>query len=227
MSRFKCGDRVRCVDAKRSASLVFGTEYTVSRVMDGRICVDGAVSDCDWWYENRFELVTSPQRPVEVHTGGPYVARSEYGRVQRELANERASSGNPNGWPLVPVDPSCIPAGHRAVEVTANTEGRLVSGPKSTIFIHNREPEYPRLIVEPIPAPAPLPRPKFPAWIRAGWWVAMDANKEWFAYDIEPLPDEADRDWYVRCNFTYVSNPTPSMHAIPTNRWREAKWQVE
>lgn len=162
MSRFKAGDRVRCVDAGRAASLVFGTEYTVSRVMDGcdartRICVDEAVSDCDWWYEDRFELVSPPQsvespdewveitdpnhairkcdqisdygtqwyppseltgalgkllrcisfsrcrcrrrdypqKPVEVDTGGPCVARSEYERVCatiRELETGYAAS---------------------------------------------------------------------------------------------------------------------------------------
>ena len=191
-----------------------------------------------------------PQKPAEVHTGGPYVAHSEYERVCVERDNlqeivkahegilldsiERHGKsvfvGTPNGWPLIPVDPSCIPDGHRAVEVTCATAGKLVASSDGNARHFNGTHIVPRLVVEPIPTPQSpdaLPRPEFPVWIRAGWWVAMDADKEWFAYDIKPLPDEADSDWYVRCNFTCVSNPTESMQSIPADRWREAKWQVE
>lgn len=285
-----------------------------------------------------------PQRPVEVHAGGPYVARSKYERVclerdnavaahkqiqdnevvkpwqeverlRRELANEKANSGqviaglrdslkqthlaikiiatereqcerevnrtvydlnavratlekrdaevanlrheqsvlladlknfedttaalnkrvlggNPNGWPLVPVDPSCIPDGHRAIEVTTRVKGKFVAGPQRTIFMHNREHTFPRLVVEPIPTPQAqdtLQRPEFPVWIRAGWWVAMDPDSVFWVFEYEPKVDEQCGEYTSRGKCVLLSDDqlTPSMRAVPVDRWRKAKWQIE
>lgn len=215
-----------------------------------------------------------PHQPVEVHTGGPYVARSEYERVCSErddavaqavwirdeavmlaaerdqlkadqeslLAdlkateqtvihlNKRVFANAANGWPLVPVDPSCIPEGHRAVEVTCNAKGRKVVSYESQPIHLNGNDEWPRLVVEPIPtppAPEALPRPEFPAWIRAGWWVAMDNDGDWFGYEKEPTLIDKLKQWGSTIPFPIIiSQLTPSMRAVPRDRWREAKWQV-
>jgi len=217
-----------------------------------------------------------PQKPAEVHSGGPYVARSEYERVcvERDDAlaqaarirdeavklaaerdqlkadqeslladlkdieqtvihlNKRVFADNPNGWPLVPVDPECIPEGHRAVEVTRNTGGKLVVSPKRTIFMYNREHDYPRLVVEPIPTPQSpdaLPRPEFPVWIRAGWWVAMDPDSVFWVFEYEPKVDEQCGEYTSRGKCVLLSDDqlTPSMRAVPVDRWRKAKWRIE
>jgi len=196
-----------------------------------------------------------PQKPVEVHSGEPYVARSEYERVclerdklqddQKTLLadlkdieqtvihlNKRVFVNNPNGWPLVPVDPECIPEGHRAVEVTRNTGGKLVVSPKRTIFMYNREHDWPRLVVEPIPTPQSpdaLPRPEFPVWIRAGWWVAMDPDSVFWVFEYEPKVDEQCGEYTSRGKCVLLSDDqlTPSMRAVPVDRWRKAKWQIE
>jgi len=278
-----------------------------------------------------------PQKPAEVHSGGPYVARSEYERVclerdalledvnelhregavaaaenrakkiseelanvRRELANEKASSGqviaelrhrieavstesltsdaswqeayrllsdecqyvkderarliqqvnsqidqiadlidrqseanhiNPNGWPLVPVDPSCIPDGHRAVEVTGETKDKLVAvGNRAVRFPTNAD--HSNLVVEPIPTPPTpdaLPRPEFPKWIRAGWWVAMDPDLLFWGFENEPIVDEqcGEHTSIGKSVLLYGAQITPSMRAVPCDRWREAKWQIE
>jgi len=256
VSDFKVGDKVKCIRADSYGKLTEGKTYTITSIVIGftntsgsSVCVDG-IRD-DWWYADRFELL---HQPVEVHTGGPYVARSEYERVcverdegwaqaarirdeavklaqardkaiydlnavratlekrDAEVANlrheqsvlladlkdieqtvihlnKRVFADNPNGWPLVPVDPSCIPAGHRAVEVTCSTQNKWVTSYNNQARLFMSNDEYPRLVVEPIPtpqAPDTLPRPEFPAWIRAGWWVAMDAGGFWYMSEDEP-----------------------------------------
>lgn len=253
-----------------------------------------------------------PQKPAEVHTGGPYVARSEYERVcverdalledvkelhregavaaadnrarkiseelthvRRQLTsreesidalnelcrnhekrqtadqaeNERlqkqinsqqdriadlidrqseANRSNPNGWPLVPVDPSCIPEGHRAAEVTDQVNGKTTVIDFGRVHTWDTKSMYVQLVVEPIPTPAPLPRPEFPAWIRAGWWVAMDNDGDWYAYDHEPEMLAKIAQWKSSNPLSITTaQETPSMRAVPCDRWREAKWQVE
>lgn len=83
MSDFKVGDKVKCIRADSYGKLTEGKTYTITSIVIGftntggsSVCVDG-IRD-DWWYADRFELL---HQPVEVHTGGPYVARSEYERV--------------------------------------------------------------------------------------------------------------------------------------------------
>lgn len=265
-------------------------------------------------FEVRCRRRDYPQQPTEVHTGGPYVAQSVYRDLvqqydkslqqyledqteimllQRELANEKASSGQvilelreditamndllrtrekaatvqqaetikyaeeceklqqelnnaaaqrdhlfevcdkmQNGWPLVPVDPACIPDGHRAVEVTAETIGRCIVSRSGSPHWSSMRSRDPRLVVEPIPAeqPAqsPLPRPEFPAWIRAGWWVAMDSDGDWYGYKEEPTILHSEDQWVSPRPFKIMDDQkTPSMKSISSNRWREAKWQVE
>ncbi len=259
MSDFKVGDKVKCIRVDSYGKLTEGKIYTITSVVTGititggsSVCVDG-IRD-DWWYADRFELL---HQPVEVHTGGPYVARSEYERVCVERDNlqeivkvhegilldsiERHGKsvfvGNPNGWPLVPVDPSCIPDGHRAVEVTCATAGKLVASSDGNARHFNGTHIVPRLVVEPIPTPAPdvLPRPEFPAWIRAGWWVAMDAGGFWYMSENEPIATEpvlgstADRGTWNPPNMDDIRlthGVTASMKAVPCDRWREAKWQI-
>jgi len=194
-----------------------------------------------------------PQKPAEVHSGGPYVARSEYERVLAESAakdkaiaelaehirqlDRMIHEPTPNGWPLVPVDPSCIPEGHRAVEVTKNTQGKFVASHSVHRFLEDHN--YPRLVVEPIPTPQSpdaLPRPEFPVWIRAGWWVAMDTGGFWYMSKDEPFATEpvlgstAGRGTWNPPNMDDIQlthGVTASMKAVPCDRWREAKWQVE
>jgi len=315
MSDFKVGDKVKCIRVDSYGKLTEGKIYTITSVVAGititggsSVCVDG-IRD-DWWYADRFELL---HQPAEVHTGGPYVARSEYERVcverdalledvkelhregavaaadnrarkiseelthvRRQLTsreesidalnepcrnhekrqtadqaeNERlqkqinsqqdriadlidrqseANRSNPNGWPLVPVDPSCIPEGHRAAEVTCATAGKLVASSDGNARHFNGTHIVPRLVVEPIPTPAPpdaLPRPEFPAWIRAGWWVAMDADGDWYAYAKEPAECKAGHGDGVEC-LDLSDHVTHSMNAVPRYRWRKAKWQIE
>jgi len=237
-----------------------------------------------------------PQKPAEVHSGGPYVARSEYERVcverdegwaqaarirdeavklaqardkaiydlnavratlekrDAEVANlrheqsvlladlkdieqtvihlnKRVFADNPNGWPLVPVDPSCIPDWHRAVEVTCNAKGRKVVSYESQPIHLSGNDEWPRLVVEPIPTPPPdaLPRPEFPVWIRAGWWVAMDPDSVFWVFEYEPKVDEQCGEYTSRGKCVLLSDDqlTPSMRAVPVDRWRKAKWQIE
>lgn len=190
-----------------------------------------------------------PQKPVEVHTDGPHVTRSEYERVCLERDNlqeivkahegilldsiERHGKsvfvGTPNGWPLVPVDPSCIPDGHRAVEVTCATAGKLVASSDGNARYFNGTHIAPRLVVEPIPTPDTLPRPEFPAWIRAGWWVAMDPDLLFWGFENEPIVDEqCGEHTSVGGHMLFDDDQlTISMRSIPANRWREAKWQVE
>jgi hypothetical protein len=99
--------------------------------------------------------------------------------------------------------------------------------------------EYPRLVVEPIPtpqAPDTFPRPEFPAWIRAGWWVAMDSGGFWYMSEDEPIASKPDPELPVDSgtwnppnmdDIQLTHGVTASMKAVPCDRWREAKWQVE
>lgn len=302
----------------------------------------GAFADMSGGHKHRCRRKDYPQQPAEVHTGGPYVARSEYERVQNEVENEKASSGqviaelrgaiysgdrtlnelkvkydlaiierdslqkqleawqettsdqiqdlrhevsyqqrakaellndmkivaeerdklreeqkalladlkdieqtvihlnkrvfanNPNGWPLVPVDPACIPDEYRPVEVTDQVNGKTTVIDFGRVHKWDTKSQYVQLVVEQIsaeqPATVPLPRPEFPAWIRPGWWVAMDADREWYMYEHCPVHNAVMASHDSEAG-TYTKIPsqciTESMRAVPRDRWREAKWQVE
>jgi hypothetical protein len=55
-TKFKKGDRVRCVDAERMALLSLGQVYDVLRVTDEYVFIDGP--DGGFWH-SRFELIGS------------------------------------------------------------------------------------------------------------------------------------------------------------------------
>lgn len=57
MSKFKVGERVRCVnDDHTNSVLTFGQEYTVAQIDDDMIGLDGLPKPLNYWYEQRFTL---------------------------------------------------------------------------------------------------------------------------------------------------------------------------
>ena len=63
MSTFKVGDEVICIDGKDKLKIQTGGVYTIKRVVDNFVTLEGVDSE---YYANRFELYTAPTgMPIE------------------------------------------------------------------------------------------------------------------------------------------------------------------
>lgn len=75
----------------------------------------------------------------------------------------------------------------------------------------------------------PLPEPDWNklAFLQPGWWVAMDGDGAFFAYEQEPLlsGDSFTSPGYLHYKL-HRDLFKSALPTIPTDRWREAKWQV-
>lgn len=135
-----------------------------------------------------------------------------------------------NDWPLVPVDPSCIPAGHRAVEVTAYAKGKIISSNGGSAMPCTWVSVFPRLVVEPIPpeqpspGPLPVPEPEPPAWLRSGWWYWCGSDGYWCIGENQPVWDGTR--WSPAGGHTGI-HTSDMCHPIDKSRASEACWQVK
>ena len=79
------------------------------------------------------------------------------------------------------------------------------------------------------PKPQTLPEPDWSklGFLQSGWWVAMDGDGAFFAYEQEPL---LSGDSFVSPGYLHYKLHRDlfksALPTIPTERWREAKWQV-
>jgi hypothetical protein len=122
---------------------------------------------------------------------------------------------NPNNWPLIPVNPECIPKGYRVVKCdTPKSTDVVVSS--SCIPRLFGSIDYPRLIVERDVILKPTP----PAWLNPEWWFAMDDDGQWFAYPEKPEQTE-DNDWWA--NDSILLRDMPDLNH---SRWTECCWKV-
>ena len=123
---------------------------------------------------------------------------------------------NPNNWPLIPVNPDCIPKGYRVVKCdTPKSTDVVVSS--SCIPRLFGSIDYPRLIVEADVIPKPTP----PPWLNPEWYFAMDSNGEWWAYPEKPIHDYTK--WFV---IGLGKIPLNTIDSLDQSRWKECCWKV-
>lgn len=148
--------------------------HTVEQVGDTRVWLRGVAASVPSHSirpATTFEIAVFPRAdqpaPI-VHCGVPYVARSEYERVCRELEELKAAQ-------------------------------------------------------KPVTPEVPIPKP--PAFLRVGWWYAMDSSGEWYAFNQKPKLYSACWDTSdFRDN--YCVTDAMECLAWPRERWDEACWQV-
>ena len=83
------------------------------------------------------------------------------------------------------------------------------------------------IVLTPKLKPFPAPDWSKLGFLQPGWWVAMDEDGCFFAYEREPL---LSGDGFVSPGYLHYKLHRDlfkaALPAIPTDRWREAKWQV-
>jgi hypothetical protein len=192
--RFKAGDVVECIDNTDAASMLTRGNHYTICRIDNY----GHVyleGFTNTFLSSRFRLV-SPTTQL----------------------SERSA------WPLVPLDPECIPEGWRAVEVTRNVAGKHVQYDDPSTPCITRS-AYPRLVIERITPP--LATPEFPSWLNPDWWIAMDKRTTWCVYQERPAKHPSCFEWHGDVTvMLHADTYTDAMRAVPPNRWDEACWRI-
>jgi hypothetical protein len=90
-------------------------------------------------------------------------------------------------WPMVPVDPACVPEGHEAVRVGFSNPNEWVAielsdGVKPLPYVSPVVSRLIRLIIRPIPKPIRLPVTIVPP----GWWVCKSKDDRFWIYSEKP-----------------------------------------
>lgn len=186
-----------------------------------------------------------------VHCGGPYIARSEYnrqgellkktGEAMVKVENERDDAKT---WFSMTVDEIAqVRAslnhveGQRAALIkerdSLKGDVNILKGLICEQKTKRQEllEENTRLLAEntmlqrafkfPLPPRPALKAPSPPAWLRKGWWYAMDKYGGWLTFPSQP--SVTDSGWKAG---GYSSLPEEYQPDVPLERWREACWQV-
>jgi hypothetical protein len=230
--QFKSGQKVRCLDAA-ACDLSQGAIYTV-KYQDDYVRLQG-------WGNNgyssyRFELVEPDQlESYNVHCGGPYIARSEYNR-QGELLKKTSEAlvkvererDDAKKWFDMTVDEIAqVRASLSHVEGQRDAllkERDSLKGDVEILkmFIEKLKEDLVsqgcRINMDGIPV---LKAPSPPAWLRKGWWYAMDKYGGWLTFPSQP--SVTNSGWKAG---GYSSLPEEYQPDVPVERWREACWQV-
>ncbi len=91
----------------------------------------------------------------------------------------------------------------------------------------DREPSYLYIILTPKPQPPPAPDWSKLGFLQPGWWVAMDSDGEFYAYEREPRLLLTSFEAPTSCSYSLKKDLFGA--ALPTislARWCEAKWQA-
>jgi hypothetical protein len=218
------GDVVECIDDSNSTGrLNLGSHYIVQQnTFFGLLIIDGMV-----WHSSRFRKVNNT-----VHCGGPYVARSEYERVckeleQRDKITEMTAVIDESGDEAIYIDGRHVES---FGEIFPHDIARLSQGKpiifKSIEVMDDDRICWPKELSDLSVQPEEPMIPKPPKFLRAGWWYAMDNDGEWWAYKNKP--EVGDCQW-VR-NDCDGYDDYFSIKAMcgkwPLNRWQEACWRV-
>lgn len=173
-----------------------------------------------WRLEVRCRRKDLPVKPTEtlLSSGGPYVARSEYERVQYDLNAVKAT--------LEKRDAELTNLRTELANEKASS-GQVIAGLRDTISVlsdHIRQMD--KMMHEPIPAARldPLPVPKPPVWLRAGWWYGYNSDGTWWVCDNEPV--WSGTQWSLRGWYKWLQKGD-MRPAVDKSRASEACWQVK
>ncbi len=189
--------------------------------------------------------------PPNVHCGGPYIARSEYNRqgellkkTGEALVKVEKERDDAKKWFDKTVDEIAqVRASLNHVEsqrdallkerdniqrdveilkkIISDTKAERDSLQADKDHLLNENTMLQRAFKFPLPPRPALKAPSPPAWLRKGWWYAMNADGRWFVFMNQP--SRTDSGWKAG---GYASLPAAYQPGVPVERWREACWQV-
>ena len=112
-------------------------------------------------------------------------------------------------WPLVPVDPVCVPEGYEPVMIRTPVVGdQVVWCGANTISKAVDVTDMPLLIIRPIPKPIRLPTTIVPP----GWWVARDDEDRTWIYRDKPTKTSSS---FINDKATTYRVPPPIAAQLP------------
>jgi hypothetical protein len=119
-------------------------------------------------------------------------------------------------WPMVPVDPECVPEGYEAVRVGFSNPNEWVAielsdGVKPLPYVSPVVSRLIRLIIRPIPEPIRLPTQIVPS----GWWVGKDDDGEVWIYKRSPKKQSCGWGCSMLGDSDYHQVPEPIAAQLP------------
>jgi hypothetical protein len=233
----------------RTGHITRGSLYRPDKLENNYLLIDGSWYHVSRF--KHVNQHGAPDQPTNVHCGGPYIARSEYDRqgellkkTGEALVKVEKERDDAKTWFSMTVDEIAqVRAslnhveGQRAALIkerdSLKGDVNILKGLICEQKTKRQEllEENTRLLAEntmlqrafkfPLPPRPALKAPSPPAWLRKGWWYAMDKYGGWLTFPSQP--SVTDSGWKAG---GYSSLPEEYQPDVPLERWREACWQV-